>query len=104
MDLGVPNSILPALKNQQVDKDTIFGYKVVIGSLMYTMTMTCPDLGYTLSIFSQYYANPNSTHVAAIVEILRYKRGTLHYSLSYIKSHPRFVKYTDADWSNTIDR
>lgn len=62
-----------------------------------TMTMTCLDLGYVLSMVGQYYANSDSTHVAAIVQILRYVRGILHYSLSYIKSQPEFVKYTNAD-------
>lgn len=49
---GVPNSMLPASENQQADKDTIFWYGVIVGSLMYVMTMTRPDLGYALSMVS----------------------------------------------------
>ena len=103
MDPGVPNSMLPAPENQQADKDTIFWYGSVVGSLMYAMTMTRPDLGYALSMVSRYCANPDSTHVAAVVRILRYVRGTLHYGLTYTKGQPGFVGYTDADWSGAID-
>ena len=67
IDFGVPNSILPALEDPQADKDIIFWYEAVVGLLMYAMTMTRPDLEYALSIVSQYCANSNSTHVAAII-------------------------------------
>ena len=97
MDPEVPNSMLPAPENQQADKDTIFWYGAVIGSLMYAMTMTRPDLRYALSMVSRYCANPVSTHVAAVVRILRYVRGILHYGLTYTNGQPGFVGYTDAD-------
>ena len=61
------------------------------------MTMTRPNLGYALSMVSRYCANPNSTHIAAVVQILRYVRGTLHYGLTYTRCQPGFVGYTDAD-------
>ena len=70
---------------------------------MYAMTMTRPDLGYALSMVSRSCTNPNSSHVAAVVQILRYARGTLHYGLTYTKGQPGFVGYTDADWSGAID-
>ncbi len=53
IDPGVSNSMLPAPKNQQVDKDIIFSNGAVVGSLMYFMTMTRPDLGYALSMVSR---------------------------------------------------
>lgn len=52
IDPGVPNSLLPASENQLADKDTIFWYGAVVGSLMYAMTITRPDLGYALSMVS----------------------------------------------------
>ncbi len=97
MDPGVPNSMLPAPENQQADKDTSFWYRAVVGSLMNVMINTGPDLGYALFIVSRYCANPNSTHFAAVVQILRYVRCTLHYGLTHNKGQPGFVGYTDAD-------
>lgn len=61
------------------------------------MTMTSPDLGYALSIVSQYCANSNSTHVTAVIQILRYVQSTLHYGLTYIKGQPGFVSYINKD-------
>ena len=69
---------------------------------MYAMTMTRPDLGYALFMVSRYCANPHSTHVAAVVRILRYVCGTLHYGLTNTKGQPGFVGYTDANWSVAI--
>ncbi len=103
MDPGVSNFMLPAPENQQADKDTIFWYRDVVGSLMYAMTVTRQDLGYALSTVSCYSANPDSTHVAAVVRILRYVRGTLNYSLIYTKGQLGFVGFTDAGWSGAID-
>lgn len=61
------------------------------------MTMTHSNLGYTLFMVSQYCTNPDFTYVAAVVQILRYVHGTLHYGLIYTKSQLGFVGYTNAD-------
>lgn len=52
IDPGVPNSILPVPENQQADRNTIFWYGVVVGSLMYAMAISRPDLGYALFMVS----------------------------------------------------
>lgn len=68
------------------------------------MTMTRPDLRYALFIVSQYFANFDFTYVAAVIQILKYVRSTLHYSLTYTKDQMGFVGYINPDWSGTIDR
>ncbi len=35
--------------------------------------------------------------------MLRYVSGTLNYNLTYTKGQPRFVDYTNKDWSGVID-
>ncbi len=70
---------------------------------MYSMTRTRPDVGYALSIVSRYCTNLDSTHIATVVQILKYVRGTLHYGLTYTKGQLGFVGYTDADLSIAID-
>lgn len=71
---------------------------------MYAITMTYPDFRYALFIINWWYANLDSTHVAVIVQILRYMQGILHYSLTYIKNQLKFMSYINANWSGTIDR
>lgn len=103
MDPRVSNSMLLAPENQQVDKDTIFWYEAIVGLLMYIMTMTCPNLRYALSMVNWYCANLNSTHIMAVLWILKYVHGSLYYGLTYTKDQLGFVGYTNTDWSSTID-
>ena len=52
-------------------------YANVVGSLMYAMVCTRPDLAYSLSIFSRYMANLVWKHCQALKIVLRYIKGTL---------------------------
>ena len=61
------------------------------------MTMTWPDLGYTLFMVSQYYTNPNSNYIVTVIQILRYMYNRLYYRLTYTKSQPEFVSYINAN-------
>ncbi len=47
MDAGFPNVAMPSDESYQADSS-------IIGSLMYAMTMTRPDLGFALSVLSRY--------------------------------------------------
>jgi hypothetical protein len=37
-------------------------YSSVVGSLMYAMVCSCPDLSYAISLVSRYMANPDKEH------------------------------------------
>ena len=37
-------------------------YASVVGSLMYAMVCTRPDIGYTVGVVSQYMSNPDREH------------------------------------------
>ena len=67
------------------------------------MTMIRLDLRYALSMVNRYCANPDSTPIMAVVQILRYVRGTLHYGLIYTKSQLGFVGSTYVNLSREID-
>ena len=51
-------------------------YSRVIGSLMYLMNYTRPNMAYTVSKLSRYMSNPGADHWKRIVRILRYLRYT----------------------------
>ncbi|XP_071928176.1 secreted RxLR effector protein 161-like [Coffea arabica] len=61
-------------------------YASAMGSLMYAMMCTRPDICYAVGIASRYRSNPGSAHWRAVKRMLRYLRG-----------------YTDADWSGDLD-
>ena len=47
-------------------------YAQAIGSLMYVMNCTCPDIAHVASKLSRYTSNPGPDHWKAIVIVLRY--------------------------------
>ena len=58
-------------------------YRSVIGSLMYLMVSTRPDLAASLSILSRFLANPGEVHWEAAKRVLRYLKGTVNVGLRF---------------------
>ena len=67
---------------QQIDDP--FYYQSIIGSLMYAVTGTRPDLAHTISLLSQFNSCPNETHQQAAKHVLRYLYGTQDWTLFYL--------------------
>ncbi|KAK9007293.1 hypothetical protein V6N11_051122 [Hibiscus sabdariffa] len=55
---------------------TQISYASAIGSIMYAMICTRPDLSYALSMTSRYQANPGEGHWTTVKNILKYLRRT----------------------------
>ncbi|GAV67226.1 zf-CCHC domain-containing protein/rve domain-containing protein/RVT_2 domain-containing protein/gag_pre-integrs domain-containing protein/UBN2_2 domain-containing protein, partial [Cephalotus follicularis] len=51
-------------------------YAAAVGSLMYAMMCTRPDICYAVGMVSRYQSNPGEAHWIAVKRILRYLRGT----------------------------
>ena len=52
-------------------------YASVVGSLMYAMVCTRPDIGYAaVGVVSRFMSNPGKEHWNAVKWILRYLKGT----------------------------
>jgi len=75
------NQQLPTLTEAEVD---ITDYQRCIGSLMYLMICTRPDIAYSVGVLSRHVACPGKTHMQAVKRIFRYLRGTSHYKLDVI--------------------
>ena len=60
-------------------------YSQIIGSLMYLMNCTTPDVAYAVSKLSRYTSNPRFDHWKAIIRVLRYLRHTQNYGFHYTK-------------------
>ena len=79
-------------------------YARVIGSLMYLMSCTRPDIAFTVSRLSRFTSNPGDDHWKAIVRVLRYLRYTREYGLHYTREPGVLEGYSDASWiSDTQD-
>uniref|UniRef100_A0A3Q7I149 Reverse transcriptase Ty1/copia-type domain-containing protein n=1 Tax=Solanum lycopersicum TaxID=4081 RepID=A0A3Q7I149_SOLLC len=56
-----------------------------VGSLMYDMFCTRPDIAHAVGVVSRYMANPGKEHWEAVKWLLRYLRGTSSTSLCFGK-------------------
>ncbi|KAG9453310.1 hypothetical protein H6P81_006214 [Aristolochia fimbriata] len=78
-------------------------YDIVIGSLMYAMHCTRPDIAYVVCKLSRYTSNPGAIHWKAIGRILRYLKLTIAYELKY-NEYPNVLEgYCDASWMSSCD-
>ena len=78
-------------------------YQSTVGSLMYAMLDTRPDIAYAVSIMSRYGSNPNKAHWKAVKRIFRYLRQTVDYQLVFRGDLKSLSGYTDADWAGDQD-
>ena len=80
-------------------------YREMVGSLVYAMTCTRPDLSWVVTKLSQHLENPSCVDLVMLKHVFRYLIGTVHYKLTFRKvDNIKLIGYTDADWGNYPDR
>jgi hypothetical protein len=110
MDNCKPRSTPCELKlNCDVDIDETSdcnNYREIVGSLIYAMTCTRPDLCYVVTTLSQHLAKPNKEMCITLKHVLRYIKGTLNYELCFRKCENglNLNGYSDASWGSLPDR
>ena len=78
-------------------------YAPAVGSLMFAMLCTRPDICYAVGIVSRYQSNPGIGHWIAVKHILKYLRRTRDYMLVYSGGYLNPVGYTDYDFQSDKD-
>jgi hypothetical protein len=86
-------------------------YQSYIGTLMYIMRCTRPDIAYAISLLSRFNSAPQPEHFDAVKRVCRYIKGTasmrlcLGGSISNNTSNNKFnlCGYSDADWGGCAD-
>ena len=79
-------------------------YASAVGSIMYAMICTRPDVSYALSMTSRYQANYGEAHWIAVKNILKYLRRTKDMFLVYGGEKELCVKgYSDASFQTDRD-
>ena len=76
----------------------------MIGSVMYAMLCTCPDLAYAIQQLSQFNSNPTNVHLQAAKRVFRYTQGTQAAGLVYSNITTPVLGYCDADYAAGDDR
>ncbi|KAL4037745.1 hypothetical protein IC575_001345 [Cucumis melo] len=91
------------LKKNKGDSVSQPEYAKIIGSVMYLMNYTRPDIAYVVSRLSRYTHNPNRYHWDALRHLLRYLKGTIDYCLHFNKFPAVLEGYCDANWVTNND-
>lgn len=78
-------------------------FKQLVGSLRY-LTVTRPDLIYSVNLVSRYMENPTEQHMLAAKRILRYLQGTIGFGIQYKHvGEEKLVGYVDNDYAGDED-
>ena len=80
-------------------------YASAIGSIMYAMLCTRPDVSYALSMTSRFQSDPGECHWIAVKNILKYLRRTKDIFLIYGGQEGELVirGYTDVGFQYDLD-
>ena len=73
-----------------------------VGSIMYAMVATRPDLAHAVGVVSQHMSNPGRKHWQEVKHILRYLRGKKDAQMTFgSKNSTKVEGYTDSDYPGT---
>ena len=84
--------------SEEVDSMRNIPYALAVGSLMYAMLCTRPDICYSVGIVIRYQSNSGLKHRESVKHILKYLRRTKNYMLVYSGSDLMPVGYIDSDF------
>ncbi|CAH9081001.1 unnamed protein product, partial [Cuscuta epithymum] len=75
-------------------------YRRLVGKLIY-LTLTRPDINYSVHILSQFMQEPRQAHWDAVIRVLRYLKGHPGQGIVYRRDSPlEILGYCDSDWAS----
>ncbi|CAM8943782.1 unnamed protein product [Rhodiola kirilowii] len=80
-------------------------YDVAVGSVMYAMLCTRPDLAFSISVLSRFMSNPGGKHWLGMKYLLRYLSSTVKLGLVFsdFDSQHDITGYVDSDYVSNKD-
>jgi len=74
-------------------------YKTAVGSLMYAMVATRPDLAFLMNVVSQHMVKSGPMHWIVVKRTMWYLQGTLEAKLVFGGKSIALVGFCDAGWA-----
>ncbi|KAL7284806.1 hypothetical protein ACG7TL_002116 [Trametes sanguinea] len=97
----LPAGYYPKPNDGTADSTLRSRFQTVIGSLLYIMLGTRPDIAFAVTKLSQFAANPSQEHLNKVLYICRYLIGTRSYALVYKDASGLSISAcTDSDWGS----
>ena len=100
-------AIMSPITVEECEYMTRVPYASAVGSLMYAMVCTGPDLSQDVSMISRYMNDPCRCHWEAVKWVLRCIKGTIDVSLVFEKDSTgkqECVRYIDSDYARDLDK
>ncbi|GAA5949431.1 hypothetical protein JCM21900_004061 [Sporobolomyces salmonicolor] len=98
----IPNQqLIPAPPDSADEPSLRHRYLQAVGSLMYAMLGTRPDLAHSVGVLGRFSSRPSPVHWAAVVRVCQYIKGSLDIGLLHSPSDcpiGGFSAYSDSDW------
>ena len=95
-------------KTQEEEEDmSRVPYASAVGSLMYAMVCTRPEISHVVGVLSRFISNAGKEHWTIVKQVFRYLRGTSDYGLCY-QERPGLERvldirgFVDADWATDL--
>ncbi|KAL1370701.1 hypothetical protein AAHE18_01G080100 [Arachis hypogaea] len=79
-------------------------YASAVGSLMYVLVCTRPDISQAVSVVSRFMANRGKAHWEAVKWILGYLKGTIDTGLCFSEKSYQISGFVDSDYAGDLDR
>jgi hypothetical protein len=85
-----------------------FPYQSLIGTLMYAMLGSRPDIAYAVGALSKFCSNFGEVHYLQAMHVLRYLAGTKYYGIKFDGNLGHdlssiILGYSDSDWAGDLD-
>ena len=80
----------------------VFPYYSAVGSFMYAMICTRPNIAHVVGSVSRFLSNPEKEHWGAVKWILRYLKGMSNMELYFGRGKSELVCYTGFDWEEIL--
>ena len=77
----------PKIQEEEEDMSWV-PYATAVGSLMYAMVCTRPDIAHAVGVLSKYMSKLGKKHWKAVKRVFRYLCGTIYYAICY-QGRPR---------------
>ena len=78
-------------------------YAPVVGSLMYAMVATRPDISHTVGVFKRFMLNPGQSHWNAVKHVFRYLVGRKDHGILFqTNKNSGVVGYTDSSFADYV--
>ncbi|GJY69593.1 retrovirus-related pol polyprotein from transposon TNT 1-94, partial [Tanacetum coccineum] len=78
-------------------------YSSAVGSVMYTMVCTRPDIAHVVGVVSRFMSNPGREHWEVVKWLLRYLKGTSKATLCFSRKEVVLEGFSDSNYEGCLD-